>query len=375
MSVIAQDNDDHDWLRDVIEQSANRYRADLMKSGWWHSIDLGNGQITNGVNRLEDLQTSYARFELPPDLAGKRVLDVGCWDGFYAFEAERHGAEVVAIDCFRPDTFFFAREALRSQVEFQEMSVYELSSESIGLFDVVFFLGVLYHLQHPLLGMQRVCEVTKEVALIGSHVIDNLLDTQLPVMEFYPFDELGGQYDNWWGPNSKCLAWLAKTAGFVRVEFLYNDLTSAVIKAWRHWQHPPLAASPSLIVRNVANTVFLDRRLVRRGRFALLSIWIQGLPDDAIREDVRVEVGGYGSAPVYVEPPIKDWAGDNVRVNRLTPARLDIEPAIREVAQEFVQVITPVPPGLETGKTTLRVYYQDKWSNDFEITLSDNSPW
>jgi hypothetical protein len=168
---------------------------------------------------------------------------------------------------------------------------------------------------------------------------------------------------------------LAKTAGFVHVEILYNDLTNAIIKAWRHWQHPPLATSPSLFVRDVANTVFLDRRLVRCGRFALLSIWVQGLPDDTKREDVRVEIGEYGSAPVYIEPPVKDWTGDNVRVNRLTPARLNIEPAIREVAQEFVQVITPVPLGLKAGKTTLRVYHQDKWSNDFEITLSDNSPW
>src|SRR5262245_40996338 len=374
-STEAQTTENRDWLCEVIDRHGERYRADLASSGWWHSIDLGNGLVTNGVNRLEDLKVNYARFGLEPNLSGKRALDVGCWDGFYAFEAERHGAEVVAIDCFKPDKFFVAHEALGSRVKFREMSVYELSPEAVGTFDIVFFLGVLYHLQHPLLGMQRVCEVTREVALIGSHLTDALLGAEQPLMRCYPLDELGGQYDNWWGPNSECLMWMAKAAGFARVEFLYKDLTSGVIRAWRRWEHPPLERSPSLAIRDVANTVFLDRKLVRRGRFALMSIWVDGLPDEVRREDVRVEVGNYGSAPVYIEPPVKDWTGDDVRVNRLTPAGLGIDPAIRKAAQECAQVITPVPPGLKAGETALRVYYQNKWSKDFEITLVDNSPW
>ena len=116
---------------------------------WWHSIDLGHGQVTPGAHSLEELNGIYARFNLPDDLSGKRFLDVGCWDGFYSFEAERHGAEVVAVDCWRPENFFIARRALQSKVEFREMSVYELSREALGSFDIVLFHGVLYHLRHP----------------------------------------------------------------------------------------------------------------------------------------------------------------------------------------------------------------------------------
>ncbi|MFN7947047.1 MAG: DUF1698 domain-containing protein [Blastocatellia bacterium] len=359
----------------AIDAAASRYRSDLLSSGWWHSIDLGHGQVTNGVNRLEDLQTAYRRFNLPEDLGGKRVLDVGCWDGFYAFEAERHGAEVVAVDCFRPETFFFAREALKSQAQFHELSVYELAPEQIGQFDFVFFLGVLYHLQHPLLGLQRICEVTKDVAVIGSFITDSVLKSEQPAMIFYPLNELGGQYDNWCGPNSECLVQMTKAAGFVRTEWIYHDQTSAVIKAFRHWQHPSLDSAPSLVVREVANSVLPGRKLVRRGRFALLSLWIEGLPEDAGLQDVRVEVGGYATAPVYIEPLVRVKAGEPIRINRLTPARLEIDPAIMSAAQKYSQVIVPVPPGLKAGRAAVQVYCGSRWSDEFVIELSDNSQW
>src|SRR2546425_135288 len=83
-----------------------------------------------------------------------------------SFEAERHGAEVVAIDCWWPEKFFLAHRALNSRVAFHELSVYELSRERLGAFDIVLFLGVLYHLRHPLLVLERVCEMTHETAVI-----------------------------------------------------------------------------------------------------------------------------------------------------------------------------------------------------------------
>lgn len=194
-------------------------------------------------------------------------------------------------------------------------------------------------------------------------------------MRFYPWDELGGQYDNWWGPNTQCLTDMTRAAGFVSTDLLYRDGTAALLKAHRCWQHPPPAPTPSLMIREVANTVRLDRKLERRGRFALLSIWVEGLPLEITREEVRVEVGGYGSAPVYIELPIDSSADENVRLNRLTPASQRIEPALRRAAQQFVQAVAPVPPGLKPGQHSLQVFYRDQWSEAIEITLVENSHW
>ncbi len=83
----------------------------------------------------------------------------------------------------------------------------------LGSFDIVLFFGVLYHLRHPLLALERICEVTSGAAVIESHVIDNVMNTPRPIMEFYEIDELAGQYDNWWGPNIRCVSSLVRSAG------------------------------------------------------------------------------------------------------------------------------------------------------------------
>src|SRR5215813_14120695 len=170
-------------LRDELDQVGAEQREAFNSSGWWHSVDLGGGVITPGVHKIEELRDNYARFDLPDDLKGKRVLDIGAWDGFYTFEAERHGAEVVAVDVWRPETFFEAKRALNSRARHLEMSVYELNRDRLGSFDVVFFMGVLYHLKHPLLGLERVSEMTNDFAVIETHAVDNIFDTPLPVME------------------------------------------------------------------------------------------------------------------------------------------------------------------------------------------------
>jgi len=108
-------------IRKDIDQIAAEQREKLLGGSWWHSIDLGDGTITPGVHSIEELRENYGRFGLPDDLTGKRLLDVGCWDGFYSFESERRGASVVAVDCWRPENFFLARKALASSVEFREL--------------------------------------------------------------------------------------------------------------------------------------------------------------------------------------------------------------------------------------------------------------
>src|SRR5204862_763819 len=128
-------------------------RADGIR--WWHSIDLGHGIVTRGVDAAQAERLS--RLHLPSSLSGRSVLDIGAWDGFFSFEAERRGAaRVVATDYYAwhglgwgtgngKAGFELARQTLRSRVEDVDIDVMELTPERIGTFDVVLFLGVLYH--------------------------------------------------------------------------------------------------------------------------------------------------------------------------------------------------------------------------------------
>ncbi len=204
---------------------------------WFHSINIDGiitpGSITNDV--LKQL-LEYLRF--PSRLDGLTVLDVGAWDGFFSFEAERRGAaRVVAYDLHPPDYYGFslAKELLGSGVEYQQGNVYDIS-QHMGTFDVVLFRGVFYHLRYPLLALDRLWEVTGQYMLIESQAMDSalVLDdgcripladidprlTAVPLYRFYRRDELNpGDYSNWFSPNSKALEESLRSAGF-KPEFL-----------------------------------------------------------------------------------------------------------------------------------------------------------
>src|SRR5713101_3125979 len=123
---------------------------------WYHSIEIGPGLVTPGAHPLGELRQVLQYLKLPARLDGLSVLDIGAWDGFFSFEAERRGARrAVAYDLTPEDYFGFAtaKELLGSGVEYAQGSVYELRRDVVGTFDVVLFVGVLYHLRYPLLGL------------------------------------------------------------------------------------------------------------------------------------------------------------------------------------------------------------------------------
>src|SRR5262245_48364448 len=121
---------------------------------WFHQIEVAPGIVTPGIDPSPE---KLKRLTFPADLRGKRVLDIGAWDGFFSFECERRGAaEVVAIDAAPSLSFAVARELLGSQVKFYAMNIYDLTPVTLGQFDLVLCLGVLYHLRHPLFGLERV---------------------------------------------------------------------------------------------------------------------------------------------------------------------------------------------------------------------------
>jgi tRNA (mo5U34)-methyltransferase len=342
---------DDQSLRQLIDESGIQQHSQVVQGSWWHSIDLGGGRITPGVHSQPELLDNFNRFVLPGNLQGKRVLDIGCWDGFYAFEAEKRGADVVALDSWRPENFFRAKEALGSRIPFHELSVYDATRDKLGTFDIVLFLGVLYHLRHPLLALERVCELTRDLAIIESHVVDNLFDTSQPIMEFYEEDELGGQFDNWWGPNTDCLRRMLRAAGFAWTEVIRVEPARATIKAHRRWESEPRDGAPQLEVVDVVNAITLKRDFPATGRLAFLDISIAGHALTPSRDDVRVTVGGFGIRPIF--------AGRS-----LEPSRAGI-----------LQVNAPVPPGLDAGITTVSVECGELHSQEFEITLTVGSQW
>ena len=195
-------------------------RADAIR--WYHTIDLGGGVITRGV---DDTPQRLARLRLPASLKNLTVLDIGAWDGFFSFECERRGAaRVVAADYYSwhgggwgtKAGFNLAREALGSRVEDVDIDVMELTADRIGTFDVVLFLGVLYHLRHPFLALERIAPLVRS-RLVVETVID-MVGFRRPAMAFYPRRELNQDPTNWWGPNVPAVRGMLESSGFERVE-------------------------------------------------------------------------------------------------------------------------------------------------------------
>ena len=214
-------------------------RAELQQAvagiRWAHRIHLGQGIVTPG---LWDTPAMLERLRLPQNLSGQTVLDVGAWDGFYSFEAERRGARrVLATDSFTwqrkswgsKDGFELARRALGSRVEDLEIDVLDLSPERAGVFDVVLFLGVLYHMKHPMLALERVASVTGRLLVVET-VID-LLYAPRPALAFYPGSELNEDDSNWFGPTPSAVEAMLRTVGYRRVECVWPS--PARLLAWR----------------------------------------------------------------------------------------------------------------------------------------------
>ena len=200
---------------------------------WHQSWEVFRGFSTPGRNRISFY---CAKTRLPTDLKGKRVLDIGAWNGCFSFECERRGAsEVVAYSLENPVVSGFTRlkEMLGSRVEYVQGSVYSLSPEVVGEFDLILFFGVLYHLRYPLLAIDRIRCVSRGNVLIETHTLTSwhllrpplwLLGVLLNLSALFRSTPLWRQYkefelhpedqSNWFGPNIAAVIEAFESAGF-----------------------------------------------------------------------------------------------------------------------------------------------------------------
>ena len=209
-----------------VEQKKQRVQA--VKT-WFHAIDLGDDVITPGSKGgvSQGTKIMFDRLAIPADLSGKTVLDVGAWDGYNSFEAEKRGAErVVALDKFvwdwiGSDGFDTAHEILKSKVEKKKLDVYDINPDELGTFDIVFFLGVFYHLEDTMKALRNIASVTKEFCILESEVTRRF-GPNAPYAVFCEGDSYLGDPSNWWVPNTACLVSMLREVGFKKIEVVHE---------------------------------------------------------------------------------------------------------------------------------------------------------
>lgn len=216
-----------DWIRQEVES----------EEYWFHKIDLGNGLVTPGWSDPREDKLPY--YGLPEDLTGARVLDIGCAEGFFSFECERRGAaEVIAIDSFADSVrrFNICRTALGSKATAFLTNVYDLKESTFGTFDLVLFYGVLYHLRHPLLALEKILEVCSGTMLLQTAIHEEPGLSAIPMAKYHPRGMESGTADKpffdptvFWLPNREAVRAMAFGSGFDDVQTLSeNDFVSIV---------------------------------------------------------------------------------------------------------------------------------------------------
>ena len=217
---------------------------------WYHTIELPHGIVTPGVYDHRPLLPYYG---LPEKLSGQRALDIATADGFWAFELERRGADVTAVDVARfaehdfppavraefmrrgvdrptGEGFEVARKALGSSVKRWEQTIYGLSPDEHGKFDFVHISDVLLHLERPLAALRRVYDMTS-----GQALISDCIDTDMPPGGM----RYAGDWENvtYWLPGLETLVQMVSDAGFgtVKVHALYSLAVTApdAVGPWR----------------------------------------------------------------------------------------------------------------------------------------------
>lgn len=213
---------------------------------WFHRFELVPGLWSPGRLTV-NAKAALTQHGFPENLSGKRVIDIGALDGAYSFEFARRGASVLSIDLQDPDRtgFNLAKAAKASLAEYRIMSVYDLSPETVGKFDVAWYWGVFYHLREPLLAFRNIYRVLNEEGLLNFEgaVLDyawnpepllksrerELRAVQDLPLAFFAGESYAGDWSNWYVPNTTCLRDWLKASGFKDIKINVNQAHSRAV--------------------------------------------------------------------------------------------------------------------------------------------------
>lgn len=210
----------------MLTQSQKKELIDSYDN-WWHSIDFGDGLVTRGKKNTQCHKNEENWF--PHDFFNnKRVLDVGAWDGYYSFYAEKMGAnEVVAVDRYvwegnvegvDKKGFDIAKKILGSKVKDFTLYVEEMTPSILGTFDSIIYAGVFYHLKNPYQSL----EILDRLLNVGGRIMleSDMRNTGIstPLMQFIPKNSSNNDSTNYWSPNGACIKYMFEEIGNYTVE-------------------------------------------------------------------------------------------------------------------------------------------------------------
>ena len=215
----------------------NALQDEITRLGpWFHNIHLPDGTQTFPNHFLGDFPSfkwANIKDSIPADLSGWKVLDIGCNAGFYAVELAKRGAEVLAIDLdehyLKQGRWVAKQFGLQDRITFKKMQVYDLAHINES-FDLVWFMGVFYHLRYPMLALDIVSQKVKQLMVFQTLSMPGKEELKVP--EDIPFQNreimkapgypvmafieksLMGDYTNWWAPNHQCIISMLRSCGF-----------------------------------------------------------------------------------------------------------------------------------------------------------------
>lgn len=240
---------------DEVEGSAEALARQVAGRPWYHTIELPHGIVTPGAY---DNRALVAHYGIPADLHGQRALDVASADGFWAFELERRGATVTALDIETTadvdlpgpvraraaalgmadpitDGFALVKRALRSKVEHVTGTIYDLDPDRLGRFDLVHAGDVLLHLRDPLGALEQLRRVTGGITLLSDVFDPELPSSKGPGRGLHAL-YYGGGNAAWWRPSLGTLVQMVADAGFSDVEVVTTYQLAARGEAVGHWR-------------------------------------------------------------------------------------------------------------------------------------------
>jgi tRNA (mo5U34)-methyltransferase len=200
-------------MGDRLDMSLDEARTLVASvSHWHHAFEIYPGVVTPGTY---DPTFLLDKTRLAADLRGLRVLDIGTSDGFFALELARRGAEVVAIDYRgKQDHGYHVMERLNPvQIEYHKMNVYELADKHLGYFDIILFMGVLYHLPDMIRALHMIRQCCRGILFVETHS-ENDFCRDIAAARYYKGSTLADDHTNFWAPNRLCVFDMLHDTGF-----------------------------------------------------------------------------------------------------------------------------------------------------------------